>query len=70
MITDNGIYVLRERLTDECQKYEDIKCDLKLELSDDCSKYKNDIKYLGIDYAILNDNNVISTDIFYANLNQ
>lgn len=70
MITDNGIYVLRERLTDECQKYEDIKCDLKLELSDVYSKYKNDIKYLGIDYAILNDNNVISTDIFYANLNQ
>lgn len=68
LITDKGIYVLRENITEECSKYEDIKCELKLELSDIYAKYKDDIKYLGLEYTILKDNNIISTDIFYANL--
>lgn len=39
-------------------------------LSDIYSKYKDDIKYLGINYTILKDNNVISTDVFYASLDK
>jgi hypothetical protein len=69
MVTDNGIYVLKEKETDECIKYEDIKCELKLELSDVYLKYKDNIKYLGLDYAILDDNNVVSTSVFFASVN-
>ena len=70
LITDKGIYVLKENITDECSKYEDVKCELKLQLSDIYSKYKDDIKYLGLEYTILKDNNVISTNIFYADLDK
>ena len=68
LITDKGIYVLKENETEECKKYEGVQCEMNFVMSDIYEKYKDDIKYLGLDYTILKNNNIISTNIFYASL--
>ena len=62
IVSDKGYYYLSEIKTDECVKYEDVKCELELKESEMYKKFSKDIKYIGKEITILSDNSVISTD--------
>ena len=59
IISDKGYYYYGEVKTDKCTKYQDVKCEWKLQESEIYKKFKKDIKYVGEYYTILSDNSVI-----------
>ncbi len=61
LITDKGYYYYGEVKTEECTKYQDIKCEKKIMESEIYKTFKKDIKYIGNTYTILNDNSIIQT---------
>ena len=61
LITTKGVYTLNEIETEECMKYEDIKCEIKMVPSDIYNKFNKDIKFVNKNYAILSNNSVIDT---------
>lgn len=63
-ITTEDYYFYKPTNLEKCEKYEDIECEFSYVKSDLYDKYKKDILYLGKDYAILRDKNVIESDIF------
>ena len=70
LITDNGVYVLTAIETEECLKYADVDCELRLVKSEIYDKYKDDIRYIGTDYTILKDGNIIKSSIFSRTLKE
>ena len=70
IISDKGYYYLDEVKTDECTKYEDVKCELELKESEIYKKFNKDIKYILGEYTILNDNSVIRTNYLTYSLDK
>ena len=62
LITDKGYYYYGEVKTEECTKYQDIKCEKKIIESEIYKKFSKDIKYVGQKYTILTDNSIIETN--------
>ena len=62
LVSDKGYYYLSEIKTDECAKYEDVKCELELKESEMYKKFSKDIKYIGREITVLSDNSIIPTD--------
>lgn len=61
LLTDKGYYYYGEVKTDKCTKYEDIECEKKILESEIYKKFSKDIKYIGKEYTILNNNSIIET---------
>ena len=70
ILSDKGLYTLKEIETDECKKYQDINCELKLVESEIYKKYNSDIKYIGSEYTMLNDFSIIKTYLFSYELDK
>lgn len=70
LITDRGIYTLKKKKDQDCEKYVDVSCEYELVLSDIYSKYSKDIRYMGNRLTILNDNNIIDTTLFFNELDK
>lgn len=60
--TSNGVYILKE-IGDNCKKYQDIKCDKELVLSEVYKKYANEITYIGLN-SLTKDNVIFSLEVF------
>lgn len=67
IVSNKGIYTLKEILTEECQKYEDVACESKLTLIDDYSydKYKDQIKYVDKNFVITKNNSILKTKLVF-----
>ncbi len=67
IVSNTGIYTLKEIITEECQKYEDVACESKLTLIDDFSlkKYKDQIKYVDKNFVVTNNNSILKTNIVF-----
>jgi len=70
LTTDTGYYFLDVIKTNDCVKYEDVKCEVAIEKSKIFKKYSDDIKYIGINYTILKDNTIINTNILSYDLDK
>lgn len=64
LVTDTAVYNLKSIETEECLKYEDVDCEMKLEKSEIYDKYKDDIRYVGTEYTILKDGNIVNSSVF------
>lgn len=60
LLTDKGYYY-GEVQTEECTKYQDIKCERKISESEIYKKYNKNIKYINDKYTLLSDNFIIET---------
>lgn len=60
--SSNGLYILSE-IGDNCEKYQDAKCDKKLVLSEVYKKYVNDIKYIG-SFSLTKENVIFTSEVF------
>lgn len=69
LVTDKGYYY-GEVETEECVKYQDIKCEKKILESEIYKKFSKDIKYIGDNYTILSDNSIIETNYLTYSLDK
>ena len=67
IVSNRGIYTLKEIVTDECAKYEDVICEQKLSLIEDFSyeKYKDQIKYVDKNFVITNNGSFLKTKLVF-----
>ena len=70
LVTDKGYYYYGEVETEECVKYQDIKCEKKILESELYKKFSKDIKYIGDNYTILSDNSIIETNYLTYSLDK
>lgn len=70
LVTDKGYYYYGEVETEECVKYQDIKCEKKILESEIYKKFSKDIKYIGDNYTILSDNSIIETNYLTYSLDK
>lgn len=70
LITNNGLYLGKYIETEECKKYEDVPCEVKLVKSDIYEKFKDDIKYVDSNFIFTNDNYIIKTNMLTNGLDK
>lgn len=61
IVSDNGLYYLKQTNTEETKKYADIKPIFEMSKSEIYEKYKEDILTMNCDYVFTKDGNVINT---------
>lgn len=59
IISDNGVFNYTDIQTEECNKYEDIKCEKKFIKNEKIDKYMSNIKFINVSYVVTNDNSFI-----------
>jgi hypothetical protein len=69
--SDKGLFKYSDVETEECKKYEDIKCERDFVRVDKLDKYKDEIKLITTDYIVTNNNYIFSVhDIFNYNFDE
>lgn len=63
IVSDRGIFWLKEIQTEESSKYIDVEPEYKFVLSDTYTKYKDDILYMNSEFIFTTDNNILKTDM-------
>lgn len=61
IITDNSYYELKDVETEDCLKYEDVKCEQAFILNEKIDEYKNEIKYISNNKIVTKDNSILYT---------
>lgn len=63
LITYNILYSLENITTEECMKYADVDCEVKMVENELYKKYKNEIKYIDENNIVLKDNTILRTNL-------
>lgn len=67
VISDKGLYYLKDIETEECLKYADVECEKDYVKSKLYDEYKNQIKFINGEYTIFKNNDIMQTRIFVDN---
>ena len=68
LITDNALYGPEKIITEECTKYADVDCEIKMVENKLYKNYKSEIKYINENYIVLKDNTILWTKLVFPPL--
>lgn len=68
LITDNALYGPEKIVTEECTKYADVDCEIKMVENKLYKNYKSEIKYINENYIVLKDNTILWTKLVFPPL--
>lgn len=64
LVTENGYYMEMEVETEECKKYADVACEVRMVKAPLYDLIKDRIVYLGLDFSLLDDKSIVDSHIF------